>query len=310
MSVKRDEKGRWCVDVTVSGQRYRRISPVQTRKGAERYEGELKLAVLSGLLTSTRRSGEETTFRDWAKEWLEVVIVPNSRYTGALKAESVLRCHLVPEFGEIALADLGTREIERFKAAKVRDGLKPQTVNTITATLRRCLKAAVEFELLDEVPTIRQLKTEPRRVGFLDFDEADRLLAAAEAEPLIYPMVLTALRTGLRQGELRALKWSDLDLVKGELTVRRTVFNGRFVPPKSNRFRTVPLSPELVRVLKEHRHLRGEFVFCHEDGQRIRHTEANQILGRLCRRAGLRWRRARRAIRSLYAAATAARTTA
>jgi len=161
-------------------------------------------------------------------------------------------------------------------------------VNTITATLRRCLKAAVEFELLDEVPTIRQLKTEPRRVGFLDFDEADRLLAAAEAEPLIYPMVLTALRTGLRQGELRALKWSDLDLVKGELTVRRTVFNGRFVPPKSNRFRTVPLSPELVRVLKEHRHLRGEFVFCHEDGQRIRHTEANQILGRLCRRAGLR----------------------
>src|SRR5262245_55273729 len=75
-----------------------------------------------------------------------------------------------------------------------------------------------------------------------------------------------ALKTGLRQGELIGLQWSDLDVDRGKLHVRRTIWRGHVGPPKGGRARVVDLPASVVDALKSHRHLKGPFVFCAPDG--------------------------------------------
>ena len=101
-------------------------------------------------------------------------------------------------------------------------------------------------------------------------------------------MMVVAIKTGLRQGELLGLQWDDVDLVAGRLVVRRAVSRGRLSTPKSGKSREVPLSPNAVLALKQHRHLRGEFVFCNPDGSRLTKGRCKWPLWRVCKRAGLR----------------------
>jgi integrase len=86
-------------------------------------------------------------------------------------------------------------------------------------------------------------------------------------------MIMTGLRTGLRIGELRALRWVDVDLVAGRLTVRHAVAKNDVGTPKSGRKRTIELGHEIAAALKKHRHLRGELVFCGADGRMLTDNE-------------------------------------
>jgi integrase len=138
------------------------------------------------------------------------------------------------------------------------------------------------------IHAVEKLRLEPTSFDFLDFAEADRLLAAALAEPEWWTMVLVALRTGLRRGELMALRWDDVDLVAGRLVVRHSTTRDEEGSPKSGRNREIPLSPETVAALKAHRHLRAELVFCRHDGRPWRDHHLRPPLRRACKRAGLR----------------------
>jgi integrase len=96
-----------------------------------------------------------------------------------------------------------------------------------------------------------------------------------------------ALKTGLRVGELLALKWSDIDLVAAHLIVRRTLWRDQEGPPKGGRNRKVPLSDEALATLKAHRHLRGPYVFCGPSVERLTHSMVKDVVPDTCRRAGL-----------------------
>jgi integrase len=101
-------------------------------------------------------------------------------------------------------------------------------------------------------------------------------------------MILLALKAGLRQGELLALRWEDVDLVAGKLRIARSVTRGVVTTPKSGKGREVPLSDAAVRALKSHRHLRGELVFCDGAGEMFTKGLCKWPLRRACKRAGLR----------------------
>lgn len=120
---------------------------------------------------------------------------------------------------------------------------------------------------------------------FLSFEEAERLIGAAEPE--WRTLLLVALKTGLRQGELIGLQWRDLDLAQGRLTVRRTIWRGVTDLPKGGHERTMELPASAVDALKAHRHLRGRFVFCQEDGQLLTAGMMAQPLRRALNRAGI-----------------------
>lgn len=97
-----------------------------------------------------------------------------------------------------------------------------------------------------------------------------------------------ALKTGLRLGELLALRWEDVDLVVGRLMVRRAVARGIIGTPKSGKSREIPLSSEALKALRGQRHMKGEPVFSDLDGKMLDKGECKWPLWRSAKKAGLR----------------------
>ena len=119
--------------------------------------------------------------------------------------------------GGNASTGFGYAEIQDFAAKTIEKKRSKKTVNNRLTVVRRLLVVAKKQELIEAVPEIEWLKAPKPDFDFLDFDEAARLVAAADAEWTC--MILIGLKAGLRQGELLALRWEDIDLVTGLLRV-------------------------------------------------------------------------------------------
>ncbi len=260
---------------------------MQTKAGAQEYERQLRSAMLTPEADSNSEK-EVKTFRRFVKEFLQYYVKVENKPSEQRTKKIVFDNHLIPAFGRKRLDEITVRDIDRFKSQKLSQGRSPKTVNNYLAILSRCLVIAVEWEELEKTPKIKMLKTPEPEFDYLDFDEARRLLEAAKSEPHWWTMILVALRTGLRQGELLALRWQDVDLVAKRLSVRQAAAGGIIGTPKSGRRREIELGEEVLTALKDHRHLRGELVFCHETGRLLRANECKHPLWRACKRAGLR----------------------
>lgn len=236
------------------------------------------------VLDPARPQKEVPTFEAFVPTYLEIAARMNKPATVDSK-QTALRLHLVPFFGKRKLDEVTYARIQDFVAKAVKT-LKPKTVNNVLTVLRRMLVIAKKRGLIVAVPEIEWLKAPRPEFDFLNFDEADRLLAGADPE--WRPMILTALRTGMRRGELMALRWEDVDLVAGQIHLRQAVSRGVIGTPKSGKSRLIPMSDELVASLKAYRHLKGELVFCGPDGKLLRRDEIKHPLRRACKRAGLR----------------------
>jgi integrase len=169
----------------------------------------------------------------------------------------MVRKHINPTIGSVRLDRLSPLDVQSLVNAK-RTTHSDSTVRLIFSVLHRALEQAVEWELMARNPAA---KVKRPRAGephdrFLSAAEAGQLLATARGTRL-YALVAVALAIGLRRGEALALRWSDVDINSGSVTVRRTlsrVGNGLVVTtPKSGKSRTVPLPAPSLRILQEHR---------------------------------------------------------
>jgi len=244
-------------------------------------------ALLTALSSGSRKRTSTTapTCEAFLKDWHETYAKTNNKPSVVNSKELIIRCHLSPFFGKLLVSEIGVRDLERFKSAQLSKGLSPKTINNQLSVLRRALRSAQEWDLIEVVPTVKWMKTRRPDFDFLDFDEAERLFDATVPE--FRPMVATALKAGLRLGELLALRQTDVDLVNGQIFVKRSVWKRIFGTPKNGLSRRVPIPGSLVRILKDHRHLRGELVFCREDGALLTRDMIKRVLPRACRRAGL-----------------------
>jgi integrase len=299
MAVKK-LRGRWVAEFrTPDGERVRRVSPVQTKRGAEAFELHLRSGMpTSASSTSTPCSPEEEagpvpTLEAFAREFLECYAVPNNKPSEVVSKETILRVHWLPFFESRRLDEIGARDIERYKAAKLQQGLKAATINNHLAVLRKLMGVAVEWEVIETAPRFRRLKTDPPRFDWLRPDESCRFLAAiAQQYPQWKALFTMALHTGLRRGELFGLHWADLDLHAGAVHVRHSVYRGRLQRPKGGRGRSVPLSNTLAAAMRSHQlntRLKGALVFPGADGQLSRHQDhVDRPLHGALRLAGLR----------------------
>ncbi|CAM3246267.1 site-specific integrase [Corallococcus sp. ZKHCc1 1396] len=291
-------------------QRVVKFSPVQTRRGAEQYERELRSAILNGTFGKERKSEERITLAKFTQRFL-TFSENNNKNSSVFSKRQILKHHITPFFGEMALSEIGPAEIEDFKAlmrskrsaararkeaptkAAIRKrqnaDAKPlslKTINNVLTVLHKLLSLAEEQRVISQAPRVRLFgKIAKPAFDFLSFDEAERLVAAAEPEWRL--VLLVALKSGLRQGELIGLQWNDLSLPQGLLHVRRTIWRGIEGLPKGGRERTVDLPASVVDALKAHRHLRGRFVFCQEDGQPLTPGKMKAPLRRALQAAGI-----------------------
>ncbi len=293
MTVRKTEDRGWFVDFVFRHpdgrrERVRATSPVQTRRGAEEFERKLR----EDLLEHPNRREEEKnkeevpTLAAFAEEFIENYALTNNKPSEVRMKRSTLRYHLIPAFGRKRLDEIGAREIEKYKADKLKTKISKKSINNHLTILRKMISVARDWEIIKNVPRVKWFRVPKAEFDFLDFEEAERLIAGAESEWVC--MITLAIKTGLRQGELLSLRWDDLDLVRGRLMVKRAVWRGHEGTPKNGLTRDIPLSPIAVDVLKDQRHLRCPLVFCLEDGRQMNENHCRRPLYRACARAGLR----------------------
>lgn len=280
----------WQVDIRYrlpNGRRARdrRRVRVGSKSAAQRW-GEARERHLLLLGPSLPAEKEVPTLEQFASRWLDGYVRAN-RYkpSGQAAKETILNVHVLPALGTKKLDAITTEDVQHLK----RKARAPKTINNVLTTLTVLLKTAVEWGVLDRVPCVIRLLPIPKgSAGFHDFDDYERLVIAAKAtDPLAFVIVLLGGEAGLLCGEIMALEWSDVDLVKRQLRIERSEWKGHVTATKGGRLRYVPLTIRLATALREHRHLKGPRVVCNDNGSPLTMRLVQGLVARAARRAGL-----------------------
>jgi integrase len=256
-TIRQRTDGRWEARIFVtdpSGGRLRRSLLGRTRAAVAAKLAEAQQAEASGLPTATSRM----LLSDYLAAWLEAA-EPRVRPRTYESYELIVRVHLAPGLGHIVLTRLTPPQVQSFLNAKTRDGCSPRTVAYMRAVLRQALGQAERWGLVPRnVAKLADAPRVPRReVHPLDPTEARAFLGAITGDRM-EALYVTALGTGLRQGELLGLSWRDVDLEAGTIRVRQALQRNRsglvLVEPKSaTSHRTVALPGVVVTALRSHR---------------------------------------------------------
>lgn len=192
----------------------------------------------------------------------------NLKPTTAENYGYMLRGHLLPFFGDHALAELEARPelVDGYIALKAESRLSPKTIQNHLLLLNVMLRRAVVWRLIRSNPVSsidRPSLVQPEMSVMTETEIArltsayDALIAeASDAErewwSLAKGIVLTALGTAMRRGELIGLRWGAVNLLEAKIDVRETFVRGRFTTPKSRASRrVVELGPRTLAVLEE-----------------------------------------------------------
>ncbi len=218
------------------------------RREAEDAEAELRERIKREAgAVKVWSTGKSPTLSKFAEEFLAYSDRENGRAEARSKRQHY-RDHLLPAFGDLRLDAIDTARIDAFKAEKLAT-LAPATVDRLVATLRRSLVLAQEWGALDVVPKIKAVRQRRPEFDYLTFDECAAFLEAAP--PQWRTFLLVAVRTGLRQGELRGLQWGDVDLAGRRIRVARAFTQTGWESPKSGKGRTVDLATDALEALRE-----------------------------------------------------------
>lgn len=284
MSVyKRGNK--WYIYVTYPDSRRFRKS-VGTKKEAERIEQKIRSEILNGKWEIVET--KEMLFNELVEQYLE--------YAKASKAESSYRSdgyrikgHLLPYFGNMPLKSITPQMVDEFKAMRVGQGAAPKTINHDLINLSHMLKMAIRWGYLEHNPasSVVKLKVPKNPPKFLSQDEIQRLIEAAKLSH-IYPLIMTALHTGMRKAELLNLKWTDIDFQQGVITVQ----NKTDWHTKNYKHRIFQMTPALQQTLEEHKLAQDEngvdceYIFTWK-GERIL-QDIRKSFGSIVKAAGLK----------------------
>jgi integrase len=215
---------------------------------------------------------------------------------------SMLRKHLEPFFGDRPLERIDAEQLRRLIALKKRDGLATKTLTNLLAFLHGLFAHAIKRGWVASNPVANVDR--PRAPGgdpdirYLDLDELDALLRAVPDDhlgPTEHALYLTAAMTGMRQGELVALRWVDVDWGAQRIRVRRNFTRQQFGTPKSKRSsRSVPMEDRVGGELERH-FQRSEYqtdqdlVFCHpQTGAPLDASKIRKRFKEALERAGVR----------------------
>ena len=207
-------------------------------------------------LNSGQRRAEATmTFGNFVAQRFVPDILPTLKYATQKIYSLILRTHLLPRFRDCRLCDITRAEVQRFVISKLKEGYAWETTNHFRTLLSKIMGTAVGWNFLSDNP-VRGVKMPERTLKrphrFLTMDEVRRLVGASE-EP-VRTIVMLATMTGLRIGEILALRWGRVNLAAGRLRVEETCYHGRFGTPKTKASRReLPLPSVVVRALLNHR---------------------------------------------------------
>lgn len=206
------------------------------------------------------RFTEKQTLAQFVHYWLETVIKPHRKVRTYTSYEQLLRVHVLPALGHLPLAKVSPQHLTSLYAARRADGVTTETLAHVHTVLHTALKHALRCDLVirNVAEAVDKPKASYRRPAPLDAIQARTLLATAKDHRL-YALFVLALATGMREGELLALRWTDIDLGGSTVRVERTLQPPRNTPatfdiPKTESSRRIlDIGPTVVAILGKYK---------------------------------------------------------
>lgn len=287
-SIYQRKDGLWCTSVSAGydakGKRRRRTVYGKTKAEVRDKLRELQTSATLGILTDADR----LTVAEYLSRWLENMIKPKVETNTFNRYEQHVRLHLLPHIGTVRLNKLTALHIEQLYADMKKAGDSDSERAKVGTALRMALRQAVRLRLLSHNPAldVPKPKVQKEEIHPLDIGQVPIFLEATRKDRL-HPLYVLALDSGMRQGELFALQWPDVDFDAGSVQVQRSLeeIDGylRLKDVKTGKSRRrIDLSPFTLNVLHEHRkrmltegHAGGP-VFCDTEGKWLRKSNVTR----------------------------------
>lgn len=274
----------------------------EVQEKMDEFRGQLKMGV--EVVTSSRQTLQQ--YLDW---WLKDVAVLTIKPVTLDSYERKMRVHVYPKLGKVMLTDLKPTHLTTLYAGIIRSGLSKRTGQYVHAVIHKALQDAVSHRLIpyNVATNVKAPKPDKKEAAYIPPEKVTALCDAITGDWLA-PLFYLALATGLRRGELCALKWEDIDWTRPALRVDETTQElpeakggVRYDAPKSQKSRrTVVLFQNAVEVLQAHRKaqaalrmklgaawLGGTFVFTTEKGTPLRPSTVSNHWRLIRKRAGV-----------------------
>ena len=316
---QRASDGRWMGSVTLEDSGRKRYVSGSSHADVRRKLDTLRREIERGVAPSDGRQ----TVAHYLTSWLETIRPPMLSEGSWLGHEMYVRRYFIPRIGRVKLAKLTPQIVQSLYAALLTSdttlstaratgaGLSSTTVHNVHSSLHKALDAAVRLRLISSNPAdfVDAPPMAPKEIHPLTQEQAWAFLDAASYEQYgerLEALFALSLGSGMRQGELLALHWRDVDLSKRALFVRWNLYYRRgvftFKDPKTRYSRRrVVLDPETVDVLRAHRKRQleerlgagevweeNDLVFCTQIGTPLSlHASPRSAFRRILRRAGL-----------------------
>ncbi|MHB8833431.1 MAG: tyrosine-type recombinase/integrase [Desulfobacteria bacterium] len=308
MGVRVREKvsgsGVWWIFIAYRGKRASK--KIGTRKAAKEAATKIEREIaLERFNLETPEEMKPLLFRQYAERWMKQHVKMNCKEETERNYRYALDVTLLPALGDKDIREITRDDVKTLCFEMKQQGLSPGVVKLRGTILGGIFNAAIEDGLLVGNPAIRlgkivKVPSRKGRVDFLNPDESRKLLdTVLEHFPRWFPFFLTALRTGMRVGELIGLQWEDIDWNGKFIEVRRAISRGEVGTPKSGKPRRIDMSDRLASVLTDHRRMMGkealgqgrflpERVFVNPEGGELKASSVVKPYHRVLTKAGLR----------------------
>ena len=214
----RQDRQQWIAQLKLEGGKYKTRS-ANTRAQAREQLKQMQRELEQGTLVT----GQKQTVRHYLEYWLEVY-GPHLRLNTRRLYRQLLDIHILPVLGHVMLRNLSPQQVDELYALRLKDGYAAETVRAIHRMLHKALQDAVKWRLVATNPCndVNQPHPVKHEIRPLTKEQALQLLEAVQGDRFEALFTL-ALATGMRRGELLALRWTDINFQEGSLWVRRTI---------------------------------------------------------------------------------------
>jgi integrase len=298
-SIRKRPDGRWEARISLG------VDPVTGRPRRQSIYGATREEARQRLTEAQSRRDrhlpavdDSSTVAQYLTNWLDQVIAPHRRPNTVESYTDAVELHIIPALGKRRLSQLQPLHVQAWLNGLAAADYRPTSIQTYLKVLRAALAQAVRWGLLSRnvAALVRPPRPDPAPPRSLTPDQARALLTAARGDRLaaIYTLALT---TGIRKGEVLGLRWCDVDLDRGTISIRQqTQQHGgpaRAVPLKTpGSARTIPLPAVARTALAAHRAANPDappsgLVFVTPRGQPINHNWLTRHWQELRQRAGL-----------------------
>ncbi|HBG49952.1 MAG TPA: hypothetical protein DDW90_10725 [Cyanobacteria bacterium UBA9971] len=252
--IKNGEKSCWAFDYLNTFGKRKIVSGFSTKQEAEREKANILSKVNNGIYVENNKF---LTFADMAEKHMKFHAEIHCKLSTYHSYVSYLKNHIFPLLADMRAIEITPNTINEYIKVKQDEKLSNSSINKHLALIGAVFQSAINEGLLSINPVykVKKLKEAQKEMEILTKEEIYAALETAKKHyPDFYPLLLTAIFTGMRRGELLALTWDKINWVMKQIKVDRSVYSGQFVTPKTPKSkRRINMTDELVKVLKEWR---------------------------------------------------------